>query len=526
MTMFDLTREPWIPVETAEGAVVERSTRDVLRDAHALKALCDPSPLVVAALTRHLLAVLHRVYDGPRGTREWEAIVRPGAFDARKVDDYLDRVAARMDLFHPTQPFAQVRGLREDFGKYVAPIDELELVRSEWGLARALFRHRPDDPPPRMSPARAARALLAHHAFVPGGLVKKPGEPVSATAAPLVRAGVVVLRGRTLFETLVSNLLHYAPEDGLPIPTGGQTDACAWEQEPPPRRLLRPDEPKYRPRGHLDLLTWQSRRVELIHEGGFVTGFINAVWKGLDEGAPHDPMVTWKRHEKHGWLSVGIDPERAFWRDANALFESGRGESGRFERPHAISLVASEEARDLLGAERMYAVEVHGLAAEKSRVDAVRTEHVHALARTFDDEAARLAVEQSLSRSQELVEALRESLRTFAKRALAQSGRDPDPAAVTDLVRSFNAEERAWSALGVAFESFLRSLGGDPKAATEAYARRARQVIRSAFEDATTPVQGASRWHEAYALARVVLDERLRGARVTVKEAPAKEKNP
>jgi len=138
MTTFNLTREPWIPVERLDGSVAEWSTRDVLHGAHTLRALADPSPLVVAALTRHLLALLHRSYDGPRTMNQWCAVASGGAFDGSRIDAYLNRVEDRMDLFHPTHPFAQTRGLQEQFSQYVSPIDELEIQRSGWGSAREL----------------------------------------------------------------------------------------------------------------------------------------------------------------------------------------------------------------------------------------------------------------------------------------------------------------------------------------------------------------------------------------------------
>lgn len=509
MSTFDLTREPWIPAETLDGAVVELSTRDALRRAHELRALADPSPLVVAALTRHLLAVLHRAYDGPKTMTAWCAIASAGAFDPARVDAYLDRVEDRMDLFHPTHPFAQTRGLRERFAEYVSPIDELEVVRARWGGGRELFRHRPTSPRPTMTPARAARALLAHHAFATGGLVKKPDEPTSATASPLTRAALVVLRGETLLQTLVANLLVYSPDEAKPLPTGGQTDACAWEQPPPPRELRRTDEPKRAPYGYLDLLTWLSRRVELLEDGGAVVGFINAVGQGLAEGSPRDPMVTYRRHEKLGMLPVGIDTSRGFWRESNALFETARGDAAPYERPRAVDLVASPEAIDILGRDVVFDVEVLGIAAEKSRIDAVRFERVQVRARSFDDGDAHAAVNASLDLARRHVSSLRSALWIYARNALAPGGRDPDKNAVSALVDSFAADPAAWSALGVAFEDLLRAVGDDPDAAGDAFASRARDAIREVFRSATARPDTSARWLKARALAERALHQSL-----------------
>ncbi len=523
---FDLTREPWIPAERLDGSVEEFSTRDLLRDAHEMRGLADGSPLVVAALTRHLLAVLHRAYAGPRTMKQWVAIASAGRFDPDRVAAYLDAVADRMDLFHPTHPFAQTRGLVEQFAEYVVPIDEMEVVRSGWGGGRALFRHRPTDPPPVMSPARAARALLAHHAFATGGLVKKPGEPTAATAAPLVRAGVVILRGATLFETLVSNLLRYDPAEGQPISTGGAVDACSWEQPAPPAQLRVEKEPKQTFLGYLDLLTWLSRRVELVHDGAVVTGFINAVGKGLRDDPPHDPMVTYRRHEERGWVSVGIDPERAFWRDAGALFEAGRGESAEYERPRAIALVADPEAIDVLGSTRVYSVETFGIAAEKSRVDAVRVERIQTAVRCFDDEDARDAVEACLNFAKRAVDALRSSLWLFARHALSPGGRDPDTKDIKGLVQSLGAEGAAWSALGVEFDRFMRALPDGPEAAASTFARRSRAVARDVFERVTDRPDNSARWLKAYALAEKSLGENLPRVPRTSAPVAVEESNP
>lgn len=505
---FDLTRERWIPVEALDGTVRERSTREVLWEAHLLRGLCDGSPLVIAALTRHLLAVLHRVYSGPKTLQSWAAIVSEGRFDGSRVDAYLDTVADRMNLFHPTRPFGQVRGLAQLFAEYTVPIDELEVVRSEWGSGRSLFRHRPASPPPTMSPARAARALLAHHAFVVGGLIRKPGEPDAASAAPLVRAGVVILRGATLFETLVSNLLKYDPEEGLPIPTGGQTDAPSWEQPPLPDRVVTEKEPRRSPYGYLDLLTWLSRRVELIQRDGVVSHFVNAVGQGITEPAPRDPMVTYRRDKEGGWVSLGINPERSFWRDANALFETGRTDDVVFRRPHAIALVAND-AQDVVPKSRLYAVEVFGIAAVKSRIDAVRVERVHSRARSFDDAAAGEAVRTALGRANEVVKALQSALWQFAKIALSQGQREPEAEDIKGLTRSLNAEEEAWSALGVAFEQFMEDLASDVEASCERFSVRATRIIREVFRAATRRPGESVRWLQASVVAERRLNELL-----------------
>ena len=518
---FDLTTQPWIPVETLEGRFLELSTRDVLRDAHQLRGLADASPLVCAMLTRHLLAILHRTYDGPKSMREWSVIVGAKRFDERAVNRYLDSVADRMDLFHPTQPFGQARGLIKSFGRPqdITPIHELEVEWSAWGVGQTLFRHRSDEDGGMMPPSRAARALLAHQGFATGGLVKKPNEPISATGAPFVGAAVVVLRGESLFGTLVSNLLHYDPEHARPVPLGAETDACAWEQGVPPPTLPLLQEPKVRPRGYLDMLTWLSRRIELVGGVHGVGGFIRAVYKGVEEGSPRDPMVTYARDDKRGWRAITVDPVRAFWRSANALFETNRGDTARFVRPAAIALVTDPDALSLLGASRMYTVEVAGVSAFQSRVDSVQGDRVSAVARVFADPDARTAVDEALGVAEVAVKALRGAVFIFAKRALSAGDRDPDTKDVSSLAKSFGAEASAWSALGVEFDVFLRGLGEDADAALALFATRARAVAVDVFLLVTDRPDSTGRWLKARALAERTLRQGLKETYVAAEGA-------
>lgn len=497
---FVLVDRPWIPCERLDGSLVELSTHDVLVEAHRLRGIVDASPLVPAILTRHLLAIVHRVVDGPGDFEAWAEVYRGGHFDPARVGAYLARVRERMDLFHPEAPFAQVRGLVEQFGDYLDPIDQLGIERSNWGGARSLFQHRPAGYSARMTPAEAARTLLVHHAFATGGLVKKPNEPTSATASPLVRSGVVIVRGATLFATLLSNLLPYRPTLDLPIPSQ-PGDAPSWEQPPLPRQLRQPDEPKRQPLGWLDLLTWTSRRIELVREGDWVVRYVRAVGQGLADPLPEDPMVAYRLDEKRGRVSLGIDPERAFWRNANALFESARSATRSHIRPKTLDHVGSLEAQDVLGERAAYQIELTGIAAEKSRLDAVRVERVWALARHLDSPDARGAVETILKTSKECVAALRSALWTYARHLLSEGSRDPATADVGNLVTSLHTEPALWAAFGVEFDVAMRSFGDGFEAATNTFTQRALRLTRAAFTEATAGGEDVSRSLKARALA-------------------------
>src|SRR5690606_34963256 len=87
-----------------------------------------------------------------------------------------------------------------------------------------LFDHSRQDVPPALSPAEAARQVLAIQNFAVGGLVpyqSKHGEPASpykyAENSLLTKGAVALVRGRNLFETLMLNLHRYNGKAGAPF---------------------------------------------------------------------------------------------------------------------------------------------------------------------------------------------------------------------------------------------------------------------------------------------------------------------
>lgn len=504
---FNLTSKPWLPCERMDGSVVELSTRDALVQAHQLRRLVDSSPAITAVLHRHLLAILHRAYQGPRTIKEWTQIADVGAFDVARIEAYLTRVQDRMDLFHPTHPFAQTRGLIEQFE--VTPIDELTTERSGWGGGREIFQHRPSGFKPTLTPAEAARALLAHHGFATGGLVKKPGEPTSATATPLLRGAVVLLCGETLFQTLIANLLRYDPGNALPFAGTGDTssDLPSWEQDPPPRELRLTKEPTQQPAGWLDLLTWLSRRIELVCEGDLVVSFVRAVGKGLAEESPRDPMIAYKIDEKKGYKPIGIDENRVFWRDAHAFFEQVR-DGKKFDRPRAVEQAAEPEVFQRLGAS-VDALSVHGISAYQSALYTMRTERIGVALRHLNEPDSRDVVERAIGRAEEGVKGLRTALWNYASKMLSEGSRQPDSKDIRALVDSFGAEPAVWSALGVHFSTLLHGLDKNGEEALSIFFQAIQITVREALQSATARADSTARSLQARVFAECSLNREL-----------------
>jgi CRISPR type I-E-associated protein CasA/Cse1 len=298
---------------------------------------------------------------------------------------------------------------------------------------------------------------------------------------------------------------------------------CSWEGSQPPSAVEDKRERKRRPVGYLDLLTWISRRVELIEVNGQVVEFINSVNVGLDPDSPRDPMVTYRRYPKTGWRPIGTDSARAFWRDAGALFETTRNDGAAFMRPRALDLVADPRGSVLVGPDVMYQIEVLGLDASRkeSRADAVRVERVQTRASCLNDPDAAAAVRESLDLCSRLIKGLRSSLWSYACTALAPGEREPDKKDVTHFVDSLGAEPAAWSALGVLFESFLKNLGDNPEDAAATFRHDAICATRQIFHGATAQAEATGRWLKARTLAEASFHRNISSLAVQNSTNPA-----
>src|SRR5262249_29849705 len=158
------------------------------------------------ALHRLLLAILHRNF-GPGSVKKWQQLWEAGSFPAGALGDYFARWRDRFDLFGTDRPVFQDPAFR---AKTLSGVNRLvrELSR---GHNDPLFDHTFEDPPPLLTAAEVARALIAEQAFAVGGGNSDLGY---TTSAPLVGGVVVLVRGDNLFETLMLNLVRLKHDDG------------------------------------------------------------------------------------------------------------------------------------------------------------------------------------------------------------------------------------------------------------------------------------------------------------------------
>lgn len=299
MATFDLTEQPWIPVDH-EGQPTMVSLREALGRAHEFGDVTPPRATLVPALLRQvLLPVVIHACGIPRGEDEWAERWDAGCLDRQAIDTYLDGQRHRFDLFHPETPFGQVAHLETPKGERKP--SSLLIPSINVGNNVPLFSARTEAEPPELTPADAAQWLLYTHcwdtAAIKTGAVGDPrmkgGKTTGNPTGPLGQLGVVIPTGRSLFETLLLNTpIVY---DGLPT-----DDRPQWCADP-----LGPAWAERPPLGLLDLLTWQSRRIRLFPAEGPAGTVVHEVIVAAGDRLVPDPDL-----EPHTAWNVNTKPKK------------------------------------------------------------------------------------------------------------------------------------------------------------------------------------------------------------------------
>lgn len=529
MTSFNLVDEPWIPCMTsAQDPPRPLSLRAVFEEAPRLWQIVDPSPAVEVSLHRLLLAILHRSLDGPRTVREWEAVWRRGGWDVAELDAYLTRWHDRFDLFDDRRPFYQTLG--PDPSNAVS-VTLLAHDRASDRNRPLLFDHSPDGT--EIAPAAAARSIVAQQNFATGGLVaydrgREPNECRHATASPLMRAAVCLVRGANLFQTLMLNWYRYNRADGVPFAFHGD-DAPAWERDGGAR-------PEQRvPDGYVDLLTWQSRRLLVLPQvepDGRTVVRRAFLMKGYQLPTSFEPwsaetMVAFRKNaratEGEAWSPLGIRTDRTVWRDSHALFRSVADER---ERPRMLDWIGTLMADGALRRGQVVPMDVYGLVPDQAKILDWRRETLP-LPLAFIGEEEML---ETLRKALELAEGVGDLLRvrdiTLGPRGkpvatpmavlcegllAGMSERSPDKRACGQLAEHFGATRPYWARLDTPFRTLVTEIPEDVttdeygnvlygQRAILGWAEAVQRSARDAFDDV---VNGLDRSKKAYRAAAI-----------------------
>lgn len=479
MTSFNLIDEPWIPCLTQEGPR-DLSLSGVLHRADGIAAIEDTSPLTTIAMHRLLIAILHRVF-GPANESAWSALWQSG-WNTRALDEYLKTWDERFDLFHPNRPFYQNAELQAE------PSPASKLTHELGPANRQLFSHISPDEPLALSPAQAARYVLAYNAFSPGGLITPPKNLQKdlirhykfARAAPLTASAVCLVQGKTLRETLLLNMVTYDPASDQPFAVTGN-DRPAWEQEHAVQMKDR------HPEGYLDWLTWQCRRITLIpcvRDGSAVVEEA-AIMKGnqLPPDAfeyAYEQMVAYRTNKNarvessdSPYWPVGFRPERAIWRDSETIFlaSDGRG-------PRTLEALAGSRRKPAFGRQRPLGL--YGVSLDQFNALFWRHERLPLPAAYLADDALRNRLRAALALGDGSSRVLRDAAKRLATELLAPGGeRAPDPKAVANMVQELAPERRYWAQLESPFTRYLVDQAAEGGQDAWGEARYGKKSLRS-----------------------------------------------
>jgi CRISPR system Cascade subunit CasA len=353
---FDLTDEPWVPVEDLTGLVREVGLAEVFARAAELRRVVDASPLVTVALYRLLFAIFHRAVPFV-GDNEWLDAWEVATAHT-EVGAYLATWRHRFDLFDPVAPFWQVADLDETHGTMAWTKLAAELNDNN---SKVLFDHTATGRAPVASPARVARLLVACQVMSVGAGKSAVGYNVHA---PTATALVVVPEGPTLADTLLAN-----------VRTGSDpTDRPVWERSPALVATIKAGNeasPAVTRRftGVADRLTWRTRAIRIVPPAqgdGVRLIHFGAGERATPVDGDRDPWVPYRITKEGSWSPRRWDSSRAVWRDLQAIVVS---EAGVGEAPRALQALGNlSENTDR--AVPTWSLLVAGQAADKAKIEA------------------------------------------------------------------------------------------------------------------------------------------------------------
>lgn len=532
---FNLIDEPWIPcMRSADAPPTLLNLREVFAQAPQLWQIADPSPVVTISLYRLLLAILHRSLRGPRNAAEWARIYERGSWDTDAIHGYLTTWRARFDLFDAQRPFYQTPNLliTDSTGSASALAHERASTRNE----AVMFDHTTSEDA-SLTPSAAARALLAQQNFAVSGLYSDHHVNGSASRAPLLGAAVCLVRGPSLFETLMLNWVRYSPSDGQPFPFHGD-DQPAWERDEPTAPVERI------PVGYVDLLTWQSRRILLLPAtapDGQVIVDRAVLMKGYQVSPSFDrwtaeTMLTFRKSAGAStsggepWYPLSLQTDRVVWRDSHSLLQSVSDAS---ERPKTLGWLTNLMLQDFLDERRTVPLDVYGMITHKknqANIEDWRRETLPLPLAVLNDNALLEAIGQAVTIAESVARLLMPGAVKFTDNGkpittgspvsllaeallVGTSGRSPDRRAREDLANSFGAPLRYWAQLDTPFRHFVVSLPADVtvdaygqrhygRAALTEWTYQLEGVVRSVFQQITADLETSARALRAVSLAQ------------------------
>jgi CRISPR system Cascade subunit CasA len=475
MSQFNLIDEPWIPIRYLDGTRVELGLRDTLLRAQEIEAIEDPSPLVVAALHRFLLAVLYRALMGPTDIDQARQLFHEG-FSAGRVNDYLTSWRDRFWLFDEKYPFFQIPSFEPKIWRAWTAL----AAEHNADNARVLFDHVDVERPGNIPPASCARWILAAQTF---SVSCGKSELAHTGTAPSATAALIIPLGVTLSDTLLFCLVPQQRD------ISGE-DRPVWERDPETVAGLRMS-PERMATGLADRYTWRTRSVRLLpEENGTVIRIAFASGVGFDDEEAKDPMLAYRIDEKRGILPIMLR-ERGLWRDFDSLLPDGK-DTGLSPKviDQALRLVRRLPDRF------PRSVLVVGQRNDKAKIEFWRMERFALPRALVGEQTIRSSIRQMLDEAENAQKSLWSSSSAFARNLLSRGNRMPDTKDARGFVEQMPIHAWYWSALESRFHEVLReyTLDRDPDEIRCQWLKTVREILQKAWSMHQASVISGDAW--------------------------------
>lgn len=493
MPTFSLLDEPWLPVKRRDGTPVLVGLRSCLLQPTRFAGLDTTQPTEALALYRLLLAICHRAV-GPGSLEARTRLL--SAWPTQSIDEYLSRWAARFDLFGET-PFLQVKAL-ERTSLVPSPWTRLAFDRAS-GNTRVLFDHSLDDVAEPIVAGLAARLLISHLQFTPGGLVRAFRS--SGTRGPACGLLCVMTIGDHLGETLALNLVPQAQAEYA-------ADRALWESAEPPLALFECGA-EVVPAGPVQRYVHLSRALLLRPtDGEHGPTVMSALYaEGLDVATtPRLDSMSAGRRVVGEMRPLLMSAERAFWRDLHALIADEASVP-----PPCIE--AATAMRMQLGDFRPLELLAGGLLTDKAKLVLWRIEERRLAPRLLSAGSTVSArVRPAVALAENVANKLQGAFWILVKQWLAGIGqREPARADISALIEQLTGMPRYWAALEPNFWQFIDRLSGgqDPDAAFDLWTQDVRASLTAAWQVTTAQLGRDARALRAASLAGPALSRAL-----------------
>lgn len=354
---FNLLDECWIPVLRVDGRNVEVSLKDLFVYSYKIRRIDTGDPLQDTAILGVALAVFARAAFLSEGVKTFGGVA-PWIRQMRESDTgnlvavlgYLEYFRNRFWLAGSDRPFMQVSELGPRGGGISkVKLTDLFLESRVSTTKRPQFTMVADDALKTLTYAEAARRLItlqAYDIYVPRGAAagdprEKAGKVYGVSTGWYGTTGKVIVHGANLMETLLYNL-DYGQLTGESF----EHDLPVWERTEPdtaaPRAYTGGPASQYKDvaipaKGMCEILTWQSRRIRLQHDGYRIVGvFIANGDKWYNKDTYVDHLTGYRRNKKQEWVPRLHTAEHSLWYGASSLLTWLNPESDEQNKPAPV----------------------------------------------------------------------------------------------------------------------------------------------------------------------------------------------